>query len=263
MNPGLSVSLVWTRTAPPAVGPTATAVRRAPAQVQDAALAEGLIEHHCPGGRNVQRTDAARHGNAQQVVAGAADQVVQPGALASQHQNAVAGKVELIVVGRAALVQADDPQVLALQLLQRAHQVDHAGYAQMFGCAGAGLHGHRAQGRGAPLREDHTVHAGAVGHAQQCAQILRVFDAIEGQHQTAPAAGGGVGCRPSGSLEQVLDRQNSCGRAPGPPRPGGRGSGPSGSTARATPGGRGRRPRGTSATRRSRRSSWRSRATST
>ena len=91
MNPGLSVS--WFGRA---AGGLANALRRRGRRVS--ALAEGLVEHHRPGGRNVERTDAAGHGNAQQVVAGAPDQIVQPRALAAQHQNAVAGQVELVVV---------------------------------------------------------------------------------------------------------------------------------------------------------------------
>ena len=64
------------------------------------ALAEGLVEHDGAGCGDVQRADAAGHGNAQQVVAGAADQIVQPGAFAAQNEDAVAGEVELVVVRR-------------------------------------------------------------------------------------------------------------------------------------------------------------------
>ncbi len=71
----------------------------------------------------------------------------------------------------------------------------------MLGCAGAGLHGDGAQRRGAALGEDDTVHSGAIGHAQQRAQVLRIFHAVERQHQPR--------CEPScrGRREQVFDGQ--------------------------------------------------------
>ena len=43
------------------------------------------------------------------MIAGAADQVVEARAFATQNQNAITCKVKLVVVGRAALVEADDP----------------------------------------------------------------------------------------------------------------------------------------------------------
>jgi hypothetical protein len=70
----------------------------------------------------------------------------------------------------------------------------------VLGCAGAGLYGHGAEGRGAALGEDDAVDAGAVGYAEQRAEVLRVFDAVEGEQQ---AAGAGVcGARRG---EKVLD----------------------------------------------------------
>ena len=74
-----------------------------------AALAKGFVKDHGAGGRDVEGTDAAGHGNAQQVITGFADQVVKAGAFASQDEDAVAGEVKLVVVGLPALVEADDP----------------------------------------------------------------------------------------------------------------------------------------------------------
>ncbi len=64
-----------------------------------AALAGSFVEHHGSGCGDIERTDAAGHGNPQQMIAGAAHQIVQPGALAAQHDDAIAGEVELVVVG--------------------------------------------------------------------------------------------------------------------------------------------------------------------
>ena len=64
-----------------------------------AALAEGFEEHDCSGGGDVEGADAASHRNAQQMVAGAADEVVEASALAAENEDAVAGEIELVVVG--------------------------------------------------------------------------------------------------------------------------------------------------------------------
>ena len=108
------------------------------------ALAGGLIEHDGAGCRDVEGADAARHGKSEQMVAGAADEIVKARALTAKDENAVAGEVELVVVGCAAFIEADDPDVLFFQLLQSSHEVDDAGDAQVFGCSGAGLDGDRA-----------------------------------------------------------------------------------------------------------------------
>ncbi len=63
-----------------------------------AALAGGFVEDDGSGGGDVERADAAGHGNAQQMVAGAADQIVQARAFAAEHDDEIAGEVELVVV---------------------------------------------------------------------------------------------------------------------------------------------------------------------
>jgi hypothetical protein len=146
-----------------------------------AALAEGFKEDHSGGGRDVKRADAASHGNAQQVVAGAADEVVESSALAAEDEDAVAGEVELVVVSLGAFVETDDPDVLFLQLFEGADEIDDAGNAQVLGCAGAGLDGDGTQRGRTALGEYDAVDSGAIGHTQQGAEVLRVFNAIESQ----------------------------------------------------------------------------------
>jgi len=146
-----------------------------------AALAKGFVEDDGTGGGNVEGADAAGHGNAQQVVAGAADEVVQASAFAAEDEDAVAGEVELVVVGSAALVESYDPKVVAFEVFEGADEVDNAGNAQMLGCAGAGLDGYRAERSGPALGEDDAVDACAIGYAEERAEILRVFDAVESE----------------------------------------------------------------------------------
>jgi hypothetical protein len=148
-----------------------------------AALAEGFKEHDSSGGGDVERADAAAHGNAEQVVAGAADEVVESGSLAAQNQDAVAGEVELVVIAGAALVKTDDPDVLIFKFFEGADEIDDAGDAQVLGCASAGLYGDRAERSRSPLGKHDAVDASAIGHAQQSAEILRVFHTVEGQQQ--------------------------------------------------------------------------------
>ena len=105
-------------------------------------------------------------------------------ALAAQHDDKIAGEIEAVVVGLAALVETHDPEVPRFEFFERADEIHYAGDAQMLGRARAGLDGNGAQRRGAALGEDHAVDAGAIGHAQQRAQVLRVFHAVEGQDET-------------------------------------------------------------------------------
>jgi hypothetical protein len=148
-----------------------------------AALAGCLVEDDGSGGGDVEGADAAGHGDAEQMVAGAADEVVETGALAAEDENAVAGEVELVVVGGAALVEADDPDVLLLQFFEGANEVDDAGDAEMFGGSRAGFYGDRTERCGAAFGEDYSIDAGAIGYAEKCAEILRIFDTVKGEEQ--------------------------------------------------------------------------------
>jgi hypothetical protein len=155
-----------------------------------AALAEGFIEHDGSGGGDVEGAYATGHGDAEKVVAGAADEVVETGAFSAEDQDAVAGEVELVVIGGAALVEADDPEILFLEVFEGADEVDDAGDAEVFGGSGAGFDCYRTDGGGTALGEDDAVDACPVGYAEERAEILRVFDSVEGEEQ---AAAGGVG----------------------------------------------------------------------
>ena len=107
------------------------------------ALAECFVKHYGSSCGDVERADAAGHRNAQQMVASTADKIVQTGALAAEDQDAVAGEVELVVIAGAAFVEADDPEVAALEFFEGANKVDDAGDAKMLGCTGAGFYSDR------------------------------------------------------------------------------------------------------------------------
>jgi hypothetical protein len=124
-------------------------------------------------------------------------------ALASEDQDAVAGEVELVVIGVAALVEADDPDVLPLQVFKGADEVDDTGDAKVFDCTGAGFDSNGAEGGGAALGKDDAIHACAVGYAEERAEVLRVFNAIKGEEEARCAGGGG--------LEEVFDGEDFLG----------------------------------------------------
>ena len=164
-----------------------------------ATLPGGLVQDDCAGCRDVERTDAASHRNAQEMVASAANEIVEACAFAAEDKHAVAAEVELVVVGRASFIQADDPDVLLLQIFKGADQIDDAGNAQVFRGTGAGLHGNGAEWGGTALSEDNAVDTGSVGNAEESAEILRIFNAVEGEEQ--------AWLRGIGRGEQVFDRE--------------------------------------------------------
>jgi hypothetical protein len=129
------------------------------------------------------------------VIAGAAYQIVQTGALAAEDQHQVAGQVELAVIGGAAFIEPANPEVVALQLFESADEVDHAGDAQVLGRASAGLDRGRGERGGAALGDEDPVDAGAIGHAQQRTKILRILDAVERENQARGAGSCNFGPR--------------------------------------------------------------------
>ncbi len=162
------------------------------------ALAGSLIKNDGSGGGDVQRAHATGHGDAKQMVAGAADEIVKSCALATEDDDEVAGEIELIVVGCAPFIETDDPEIVALEIFKSADKVDDTGDAKMLGGACAGLDGGGAEGSGTALGEDDAIDTGAIGNAEKSAEILRVFNAVEGEDEAS--------CRVAGyGLEEIFD----------------------------------------------------------
>ena len=126
------------------------------------------------------------------MIAGAADERVEAGTLAAEDDDQIAGKVEPVVVNGAALVETDDPEVVALELFEGADEVDDARDAEVLRSAGAGFDSRWAEGRGAALGEENAVDAGAIGNAEERAEVLRVLDAVEGEDEAWGFACGGI-----------------------------------------------------------------------
>ena len=118
------------------------------------------------------------------MVAGLLHQVVQPCAFASEDEDAIGPEVEVGVVRRSALVEAEYPDMLPLHLLQGPHEVRDASDAHVFG-GSCGRLGYRRSDRcRTSLRQNHSVYACSIGSAQQSTQIMGIFDAIESKEES-------------------------------------------------------------------------------
>jgi hypothetical protein len=113
------------------------------------------------------------------MIASAADEIVQACALAAENDDEVAGEVEAVVVGCAAFVETNDPEVALLQFFEGADEVDDTGNSEVLGCSRARFERRGAERGGTAFRKNDAIDAGAVGNAKQRAKILRIFDAIE------------------------------------------------------------------------------------
>jgi hypothetical protein len=127
------------------------------------------------------------------VIAGALDEVVETGAFAAEDEAGVLLEVEVDVVGGAAFVEADDPDVVFFEGFEGTGDVDDLGDADVLGGTGGGFGDDGGERGGAALGEEDAVDAGAVGGAKEGAEVVGVFDAIEGEEEAVAAgAGGGV-----------------------------------------------------------------------
>lgn len=163
-----------------------------------ATLARGFKEDDGACSGNVQRIDATGHGDAEQVIAGAANEIVQTGSFASEDNYRVGREVEAVVILGAALVEADDPEIVLFEGFQRTDEVDDACEAEVLGGSRGGFDGDSAEGGGAALGEKDAIDAGAFGGAEERAEVLGIFNAIEGEDET----GGGAAAR---SREEVFE----------------------------------------------------------
>jgi hypothetical protein len=146
-------------------------------------LSCGLEHDDGSGGGNVQRGDGSGHGDAKEVVAGTADELVQAAALAPENDYSVGREIVVVVIGYAALVESDAPDVVLFELLEGADEVDDAGDTDVLGGSRGGFDGDGAEGGSAAFGEDDAVDSGSVGGAEERAEVLGVFDAVEGEQK--------------------------------------------------------------------------------
>lgn len=117
------------------------------------------------------------------MIAGAPHEVVQPCSFTSEHDYRIGPEIVAVVIGGAALVETDDPEVALLEGFKGADEVDDAGQAEVLGRAGRSFDGHGAERGRAALGEEDSIHAGTLGGTKKGAEVLRIFDAVEGKEQ--------------------------------------------------------------------------------
>jgi hypothetical protein len=83
----------------------------------------------------------------------------------------------------ASRVQADDPEVVFLQLFKGADEIDDACDAKVLRGPCAGFDGCGAQRSGAALGEEDAIDARSIGDAKKRAEVLWVFDAIDREYK--------------------------------------------------------------------------------
>jgi hypothetical protein len=127
------------------------------------------------------------------MVAGAAHEIVEPGAFAAENNDEIAGEVELVVCGRAPFIETDDPEIAALELFKGANEIHDTGDAKVLGRAGTGFDGGGAKRGGAALGEEDAVDARAIGDAKKSAEILRVFNSVKREKEPSGGFAGGIG----------------------------------------------------------------------
>src|SRR5438477_4363167 len=142
-------------------------------------LPQDFVHHHAGGHGNVQGGHAALHGNGDQEIAFAADEIVQSVTFRAQHQSAIHVVVERVVALRAPFIEADGPNTFSFQFFHRATDVGDAGDGQVLGGAGGNLSDSGSHAGGAALGNHNAIGAGRIGGADDGAQIVRIFHAIE------------------------------------------------------------------------------------
>jgi hypothetical protein len=140
-------------------------------------------QDHGTGSGDVERIDTTGHGNTQQVIAGAAYEVVQSCSFASKHNYGIGPEIVAVVIRSATLVEADTPDIVLFEGFEGADEVDDAGEAEMLGRAGGGFDGDGTEGSGTALGEEDAVDPGSFGGAKDGTEVLRIFNAVESEEE--------------------------------------------------------------------------------
>ncbi len=121
----------------------------------------------------------ARRGDLHDKVAGLAHQVVQAVSFGAQYQRAIHVVVDFVVEAVAALVESHGPDIFLLELFNRAVDVGDLGHRHVLRRTCRRLRHRRIHSHGAALGNDDAIHTGGIGRAQNRAQVVRIFHAVE------------------------------------------------------------------------------------
>ncbi len=136
------------------------------------ALAQGFIHDDRSGDGDVEGCDLSGHRNTEEVVAGLFDKIVETRTLATEDEDGVGGEVVVGVAGGTTLVETYHPDV---------------GLLHLFEGSGGGFGDGTGDGGGAAFGEQNAVDSGAVCGAEEGAQVVRVFDAVESEKEAGVA----------------------------------------------------------------------------
>ena len=118
---------------------------------------------------------------------------METGALAAENEANILAEVEVGVVRGATLVEAYDPDVVFLHGFEGAGNVDHLGNANVLAGSGGRFGGDRTDGSRPAFGKNDAVDAGSVGRAEEGAEVVGIFYAVEGEEEFGTGrAGWGV-----------------------------------------------------------------------
>jgi hypothetical protein len=156
----------------------------------DAALASGFVHNDGSGDGDVEGGDGAEHRNADEEVAVAAGEFVEAFAFAAEDEADVGGEVAGVIILSAAFVEAEDPDVVLLEGLEGAIEVGNAGDADMLAGSGGGAGDGGVERGAAAVGQQDAVDSGSIGGAEERAEVVRVFNAVEGEQKQGLAGSG-------------------------------------------------------------------------
>jgi hypothetical protein len=147
-------------------------------------------EEDDPGGdRYVERCYFPRHGDADKRVAVLLYLLMQTFSLGAHDDSGRRGPIHLVVIFGTALIDAVDPEAPFFKVFEGSIDIDNSRNGRIFQSAGGGFGDSFRQARGAAFGDYHRTGARGVGGANDCAQIVRIFDAIE--YDDEPGVDGG------------------------------------------------------------------------
>lgn len=143
------------------------------------ALAEGFEEDDGGGDRDVERADGAGGGDGDEEIAGFFDEIVEAAAFATKDKGDGACEVGGGVRFFGAFIETNQPKICLLQFFHGARKVFHASDGEVCESAGGGARDGVGEGGGAALGNDDAGGSGGERGANDGAEVVRVFDAIE------------------------------------------------------------------------------------
>jgi hypothetical protein len=143
------------------------------------------------GDAGVERCDATGgHGDPDQEVAMTGDVLMQACTLSAEYESRRGGVFDAVVLIRATRVEAIDPEAGLFEMLQRARDVGDSHDGNMRQGAGGGAGHCSGEAGGAALGDYDGGGARGMRGADDRAEVVGIFDAVE--HYVQAASGGGV-----------------------------------------------------------------------